>query len=77
MPAQEEPVAGTEGGKRGVREKDLNAVDGYYHQTPCFDKKHENSKGEFRAIVTGHFFRMNMRTHHLSCLGMANPEDGK
>ena len=29
------------------------------------------------SATTGHFFRMNMRTHHLSCLGMANPEDGK
>ena len=27
--------------------------------------------------TTGHFFRINMRSHHLSCLGMAHPEDGK
>lgn len=56
---------------------DLYAVDGHYHHAACFDKKSENSKGELRAIATGHFFRMNMRTHHMSCLGMANPEDGK
>ncbi len=56
---------------------DLYAVDGHYHHAACFDKKTENSKGELRAIATGHFFRMNMRTHHMSCLGMANPEDGK
>jgi hypothetical protein len=56
---------------------DLYAVDGHYHQAACFDPKRENSKGELRATATGHFFRMNMRTHHLSCLGMANPEDGK
>lgn len=56
---------------------DLYAVDGHYHHAACFDKKHETSKGELRAIATGHFFRMNMRTHHMSILGMANPEDGK
>jgi hypothetical protein len=56
---------------------DLYAVDGHYHKAACFDKKSKNSKGELRAIATGHFFRMNMRTHHMSCLGMANPEDGK
>lgn len=56
---------------------DLYAVDGHYHKAACFDKKSENSKGELRAMATGHFFRMNMRNHHLSCLGMANPKDGK
>lgn len=56
---------------------DIYAVDGHYHQAACFDPKSENSKGELRATATGHFFRMNMRTHHMSCLGMANPEDGK
>jgi Transposase DDE domain len=56
---------------------DLYAVDGHYHQAACFDPKSKNSKGELRAIATGHFFRMDMRSHHLSCLGMANPEDGK
>ena len=49
---------------------DLYAVDGHYHHAACFDKKSENSKGELRAIATGHFFRMNMRTHHMSCLGI-------
>jgi len=56
---------------------DLYAVDGHYHKAACFDKKTENSKGELRAVATGHFFRMNMRNHNMSCLGMANPEDGK
>ena len=56
---------------------DLYALDGHYHHAACFDKKRENSIGKLRAIATGHFFRMNMRNHHLSCLGMANPEDGK
>jgi hypothetical protein len=56
---------------------DIYAVDGHYHKAACFDPKSKNSKGELQATATGHFFRMNMRSHHLSCLGMANPEDGK
>lgn len=56
---------------------DLYAVDGHYHQAACFDKNSISSKGELRSIATGHFFRMNMRNHHMGCLGMANPEDGK
>lgn len=56
---------------------DIYAVDGHYHKAAAFDPKSKNTKGELRAIATGHFFRMNLRTHHMSCLGMANPEDGK
>jgi len=56
---------------------DIYAVDGHYHRAACFDKKSENSKGERRAVATGHFFRMDMRDHHMSCLGMAKPKDGK
>ncbi len=54
---------------------DIYAIDGHYHKAACFDKRSENPKGELRS--TGHFLRMNMRNHHMSCLGMANPEDGK
>ena len=32
---------------------------------------------ETLTIATGHFFRLNLRNHHLSCLDMANAEDGK
>lgn len=56
---------------------DIYAVDGHYHKAACFDPKTENAKGELRATATGHFFRMDLRSHHMSCLGMANPEDGK
>jgi hypothetical protein len=56
---------------------DLYAVDGHYHHAACFDPKTKDSKGNARAIATGHFFRMNLRSHHLSCLDMANPEDGR
>lgn len=56
---------------------DIYAVDGHYHKAACFDPKHVASDGTLRAMGTGHFFRMNMRTHHLSCLAMAEPKDGK
>jgi len=56
---------------------DLYAMDGHYHKAACFDPRSVSSKGKRRAIATGHFFRMNMRNHHMSCLGMANPEDRK
>lgn len=56
---------------------DLYAVDGHYHHAACFDPKTKDSKGNIRAIATGHFFRLNLRNHHLSCLDMANAEDGK
>lgn len=56
---------------------DLYAVDGHYHHAASFDPKTRDAKGNARTIATGHFFRMNLRNHHLSCLDMANPEDGK
>ena len=56
---------------------DVYAVDGHYHKAACFDPKHTASDGTSRATATGHFFRMNMRTHHMSCLAMAEPKDGK
>ena len=60
-----------------LAEWDIYAVDGHYHKAACFDPKREASDGSIRATATGHFFRMNMRTHHLSCLAMAEPKDGK
>ncbi len=61
------------------------AVDRHYHTPACFDAKSENSKGELRATATGHFLRMNMRSHHLvgtsngvmlRRIVYVNPEDG-
>ena len=56
---------------------DIYAVDGHYHKAACFDPKHETAGGGTKATATGHFFRMNMRTHHLSCLAMAEPKAGR
>jgi hypothetical protein len=30
-----------------------------------------------KTMATGHFFRLNVRTQHLSCLDFVKPEDGK
>jgi hypothetical protein len=62
---------------RELDDWDVYAVDGHYQKAACFDPKREASDGSVRATATGHFFRMDMRTHHLSCLAMAEPKDGK
>ena len=56
---------------------DLYAVEDHYHHAACFNSKTKDSKGNARAIASGHFLRLNLRSHHPSCLDMANPEDGK
>ena len=55
----------------------IYAVDGHYHQAACFDSKKKNSKGDLVKYATGHFFRVNLRNHHLSTLAMSEPKDGK
>jgi hypothetical protein len=56
---------------------DLYAVDGHYHKAACFDPKNSGSPEAPSATATGHFFRMNLRTHHMSCLDRMAPESGK
>lgn len=56
---------------------DIYTVDGHYHKAACFDPKRTASDGTVGATATGHFFRVNMRTHHLGCLAMAEPAIGK
>ncbi len=54
---------------------ELYAADGHYHHAACFDAKAvEKAKS---TIATGHFFRLNLRTHHLSHLDTCRPADGK
>jgi IS4 transposase len=62
---------------RELDEWDIYAVDGHYHKAACFDPKYIAADGSDRSAATGHFFRLDMRTHHLSCLAMAEPKDGK
>lgn len=56
---------------------DVYAVDGHYHKAACFDPETISSQGTLRKLATGHFFRVNLRNHHLSHLDIATPEDGK
>ena len=58
-----------------LRDFDLYAADGHYHHAACFDPKPQE-KGA-NTIATGHFFRLNLRTHHLSHLDTSRPADGK
>ena len=48
------------------------AIDGHYQQAACFDSKQTNSKGELTKYATGHFFRLNLRSHHMSLLDTAH-----
>jgi hypothetical protein len=54
---------------------DLYAADGHYHHAAAFDPKPNNS-GE-KAIATGHFFRLDLRNHHLGYLALGQPDEGK
>jgi hypothetical protein len=56
---------------------EVNLVDGHYQRAACFDPKYKDAKGNLKSIATGHFFRMDLRNQHLSCLDLVKPEDGK
>ena len=57
----------------------LYAGDGHYHRAACFDKATSalGSSKEPTKAATGHFFRLDLRTHHLDHLALASPKDGK
>lgn len=52
------------------------AADGHYQKAACFDAPKQTRKG-LQKIATGHFFRVNLRNHHLSYLDLSRPKDGK
>jgi len=54
----------------------LYAADGHYQAAACFDPLMLSRRGA-QKIATGHFFRLNLRTHHLSHLDLSRPKDGK
>ena len=54
---------------------DIYAGDGHYHKAACFDPK-ASEPGE-KTIATGHFFSLNLRSHHLDYLDLSSPQDGK
>lgn len=57
----------------------LYAGDGHYHKAAVFDPKTkaDHSSKEPSKSPTGHFFRLDLRTHHLGYLDLAQPDDGK
>ena len=57
----------------------LYAGDGHYHKAAIFDEatQSKDPDKEPRKSATGHFFTVNMRTHHMGYLDLAQPEDGK
>ena len=54
---------------------DIYAADGHYHHAAAFDPK-PTKPGE-KTIATGHFFRLNMRSHHLGYMELSEPDAGK
>ena len=54
---------------------DIYAGDGHYHHAAAFDPKLATSTGKSNA--TGHFFRLDMRSHHLGYLDLGVPDYGK
>jgi len=57
---------------------DVYLVDGHYQKAASFDPKYLSSEDKMKTMTTGHFFfRLNVRTQHLSCLDFVKPEDGK
>lgn len=46
----------------------MYAVDGHYQQAACHDPIYITSKGTETHAATGHFFRIDLRNHHMSLL---------
>lgn len=55
-----------------LRDFDIHAGDGHYHEAACHDGRAPN--GKKRAV--GHFFALDMRTHHLRAMALAGPGPG-
>ncbi len=54
---------------------DIYAADGHYQHAAAFDPKPNKSGG--KTAATGHFFRLDLRSHHLGYLALGEPDDGK
>ena len=55
------------------------AGDGHYQKAAIFDPqtKADTSRKEPSKSATGHFFELDLRTHHIDYLDLAQPKDGK
>lgn len=54
---------------------DIYAADGHYQHAAAFDPK-PTETGE-KTIATGHFFRLDLRSHHLGYIELSQPDAGK
>ena len=50
----------------------IYAGDGHYHAGAAHDAKRECSSGVMKKLAVGHFFMLNLRTHSMSHLAMAD-----
>lgn len=57
----------------------LMAGDGHYQKAAIFDKKNKAATSERKASkpATGHFFKLDLRTHHMGYLELVQPEEGR
>ena len=58
----------------------IYAGDGHYHHAAAFDpkpNKKQNPDTTEKTRPTGHFFRLNLRSHHIAHLDISSPKDGK
>jgi len=54
---------------------DIYAADGHYQHAAAFDPK--PSKAGEKTTATGHFFRLDLRSHHLGYIELSQPDAGK
>jgi hypothetical protein len=58
----------------------LLAGDGHYQKAAIFDPKTTSDASPLKEpskSATGHFFKLDLRTHHLGYMDLAKPKDGK
>lgn len=67
----EDPLAGFE----ELADFDIYAADGHYQHAAAHDPK-PNKTGA-KTIATGHFFRLDLRSHHLGYIELSKPDAGK
>ncbi len=58
-----------------LKKFDIYAADGHYHHAAAFDPKPKDPQE--RTNATSHFFRLDLRNHHLGHLAFGIPSKGK
>ena len=62
------------GGFKELADFDIYAADGHYQHAAAYDPK--PTKAGEKTIGTGHFFRLDLRSHHLGHIELGEPDDG-